>query len=498
MANQLKQQPRLSQQLVMTQQLQQAIKLLQYSRQELAAELRQALDQNPMLEEAPPPEPPRELAAEEETYAEAPSETSPEGAAAAHEATPQEQAAELDWRDYLESHPQTGLSAAQAQSAAIALDERATRRATLQEHLRAQLQPAALSPEQQRATACILGNLDDDGYLRCGVDEVAQQADADLPAAQAALQRVQALDPAGVAARDLRECLLLQLQAGGARAKLPENADIPLMRALVETQLQNLQRRDMRAAARALRRRPREVAAAAAALTALEPRPARAYGGDEAVYVAPDVYVYALDGAFHIELNEDELPQLQLNRAYLGAFPQKRRLDSRAQREAREYMEEKARAAKWLIKSVHQRRRTVYKVMASIVRRQRAFFQSGVSALTPLSLREVAADIGMHESTVSRVTTNKYAQTPQGLFELKYFFSAGVNRGGEEGGQMASTGVKAHIRAILAAENPRKPHSDQRIVALLRGRNIKIARRTVAKYREALRVQSSVKRKRVG
>ncbi len=235
-----------------------------------------------------------------------------------------------------------------------------------------------------------------------------------------------------------------------------------------------------------------EVAAAANLIAQLEPRPGRAFGGDEPIYITPDIYVHRVNDELHIVLNEDGLPRLRINNLYREVLAR----DREVAKDTRDYVQEKVRSAMWLIKSIHQRQRTIYKVMQSIIKNQREFFDHGIAHLKPLNLRDVADDIGMHESTVSRVTTNKYAHTPQGIFELKYFFNSSINR--VDGEAVASASVKDKIRRIIAAEDSRRPLSDQRIAQMLKNGNIDIARRTVTKYRESLKILSSTKRREVG
>lgn len=477
MAVELKQQLRLSQQLVMTPQLQQAIKLLQLSRLEMLAAVQDELEQNPLLEEAP-------------DFEDAPGET--EGAARDGSSEMRDGDAEaaefagLDWRDTWDAPP-AGSSVVRDSDAGERAEPQSARRETLQEHLHWQLRFAAETPELRLAAACIVGNLDGDGYLRTPLAEIAAQCGAAPQPIEAALRCVQGLDPPGVAARDLRECLLLQLGAGAVAGP---GAD--LARRIVERHLDELQRRDLRGIERQTGAAPEAVAEAARLIAGLEPRPARGFGGDEPIYIVPDVSVHRIGGEFHVALEADGLPRLRVSRLYRNLLSGAQA----AERETREYVQEKMRAALWLIRSIHQRQRTIYRVMESIVRHQRPFFEHGPAQLRPLKLRDVAEDIGMHESTVSRVTTSKYASTPQGIFELKYFFNSRINR--VDGEAIASEGVKEHIRRIITGEDARRPLSDQRIAEALRSRNIAIARRTVTKYREAMKILSSTRRRRVG
>jgi RNA polymerase sigma-54 factor len=486
-AIEIKQQLRLSQQLVMTPQLQQAIKLLQLSRLELVNVIQTELQENPVLEDtldqeedapAPVERPALEMEAPESqqpTLADTPAEREPSDA---------EKVADVDWQNYMDAYPQTGMAGARDDDERRSLEATLTKRPALPDHLKWQLQLSSFSDAETRAAHVVIGNLDDDGYLRATLEEVAVGADVSLEAAASALEKVQSFDPTGVAARDLRECLLLQVRALGL--------DDPLVTRILENHLDALQRRDLRGIARVLGVSLEEVAAAAKVISGLEPRPGRNFGGDDPIYITPDIYVYKVGDDFHIVLNEDGLPKLRISNVYRDVLQRQ----SGASKDTREYVQEKLRSAVWLIKSIHQRQRTIYKVMQSIIKHQRDFFERGVQYLKPLNLRDVAEDIEMHESTVSRVTTNKYVHTPQGIFELKYFFNSSIKR--FDGDDIASESVKEKIRRIVEAEDPRRPLSDQRIAEMLKVANIDIARRTVTKYREALLILSSTKRRQVG
>jgi RNA polymerase sigma-54 factor len=485
MAIELKQQLKLTQQLVMTPQLQQAIKLLQLSRLELLSTVQQELQENPVLEEGLEAEEdlPQDVSREAEAPETEAAESSPDRGEGM-EASDADKIGDIDWQNYMEAYPQTGLSVVRDDDERRSLEATLTRRPTLQEHLEWQLQLSTFEEEDRRAAQWILGNLDDDGYLVSTAEEIARQSGARPEVVERVLERVQALDPPGVAARDLRECLLLQLRSLGI--------DDPLVTRLVEAHLEALQRRDLRGVARLLGVTIEEVAAAAHVIGQLEPKPGRAYGGDETIYITPDIYVYKIGDDFHIVLNEDGLPKLRINNLYRDVLAK----DKAVAKATREYVQDKVRSAMWLIKSIHQRQRTIYKVMQSVIQHQRDFFERGIAHLRPLNLRDVADDIGMHESTVSRVTTNKYAHTPQGIFELKYFFNSSINR--VDGEAIASESVKEQIRKIIATEDPRRPLSDQRIAEMLKSANIDIARRTVTKYREAMHILSSTMRRQVG
>jgi RNA polymerase sigma-54 factor len=498
MALELKQQVRLSQQLVMTPQLQQAIKLLQLSRMELVDLVQQELQENPVLEEGlevdedragveagAPGESPEAVDATEATAALPDSATAPEDAAGIErEPTDAEKIADVDWQDYLDANPHTGMREAVGPDDRPSIDATYTRRETLPEHLLWQLQLASLPVEQEVAARFIIGNLDERGYLQSAVEEISRQSGVREEVIVEALEAVQEFDPSGVAARDLRECLTIQART--------LEIDDPLVLRILDVQLDALIKRDFRGVARALGATIEEVAAASQVIGRLEPRPGRAFGGDEPVYIVPDIYVYRLGDDFHVVLNDDGLPRLRINALYREVLSK----GNPASRDTKEYVGDKVRSAMWLIKSIHQRQRTIYKVMQSIIRHQREFFERGINYLKPLNLRDVADDIEMHESTVSRVTTNKYANTPQGIFELKYFFNSSISR--VQGDAVASESVKERIRRLITNEDPRRPLSDQRIAEMLRVANIDIARRTVTKYRESMNLLSSTKRRQVG
>ncbi len=551
MAIELKQQLRLSQQLVMTPQLQQAIKLLQLNQLELVGLVEQELQENPVLEEADGEEETpgervdatgedREPGAEDGSFDGANEradgggdgdEGAGDGAGESLAGSEQDELrdlvdatrdpfderglgaeglgvgegvepgtnefdersptdadkiADVEWESYLDSHPMTGLDTRSGgDDERPSLEATYTRRPSLAEHLQWQLQVTELAPGDLEIAGWIIGNIDEQGYLRSTIDEIARQASAEPAAVERVLRAVQSLDPPGVAARDLRECLLLQLdRLGGGDS---------LARRIIELHFEPLQKRDFRGLTKLLGVTIQEIADAVHVIGALEPRPGRGFGGDDPVYITPDIYVYKVGEDFHVLLNEDGLPKLRISSVYRDMLSSGARGDG--QKDTRAYVHEKVRSAMWLIKSIHQRQRTIYKVMQSIIQHQRDFFEHGVAHLKPLNLRDVADDIEMHESTVSRVTTNKYVHTPQGIFELKYFFNSSINR--FDGEALASESVKEKIRKIIESEDPARPMSDQRIAEMLKAANIDIARRTVTKYREAMNILSSTQRREV-
>jgi len=488
MAIELKQQLRLSQSLVMTPQLQQAIKLLQLSQLELVASVQAELEQNPVLEEVAEgdDDPLHDNVAEAaaEAIPEQTTEQEAHSGDGAMEAAA-DRLADIDWQSYAEAYPQTSYAGSGGgEEERRSFEATATKRESLQDHLTWQLQLSTMPEEDQLAASWVIGNLDDNGFLQSPADEIARQSGAPIERVEAAIARIQRLDPPGIAARDLRESLLLQLDALHIKD--------PLVRVLVSEHLQPLQKREFKALMRDTGATIEALAAAAHVIGNLEPRPGRAFGGEDPIYIVPDIYVHKVGDDYHVVLNEDGLPKLKLNALYRDVLAKSRDVA----KDTREYVQERVRSALWLIKSIHQRQRTIYKVMESIVRFQREFFDRGIAYLKPLNLRDVADDIGMHESTVSRVTTNKYCHTPQGIFELKYFFNSSINR--VEGDAIASESVKERIRKLVATEDPKNPLSDQRIAEILKSTNIDIARRTVTKYREAMNILSSTQRRAVG
>jgi RNA polymerase sigma-54 factor len=525
MSIELKQQLKISQQLVMTPQLQQAIKLLQLNQLELVNLVQQELQENPVLEESDMEEETqgeREDATESENSGDPVEEVgilelpvdqqlnSAEGDAGTLDEsgpTDAEKIADVEWEQYLDSHPMTGLDSGGmvGDDDRPSLEATYTRRPSLGEHLESQLQVTDLDEAGHEIAHWIIGNIDDRGFLRSTVEEIARQSGADEANVERVLAAIQRLDPIGVGARDIRECLLLQIDI--------LQIDNPLARVLVDEHVDLLQKRDFRGLTRLTGATIEEVAEAARVVGGLEPRPGRGFGGDGPVYISPDIYVHKIGDDFHVMLNEDGLPKLKINSMYRDVLAKggtsvsddsssvirKVGASERAElgeRDTKNYVHDKVRSAVWLIKSIHQRQRTIYKVMQSIIQYQRDFFELGVAHLKPLNLRDVADDIEMHESTVSRVTTNKYVHTPQGIFELKYFFNSSIGRfdGGEA---LASESVKEKIRKIIGKEDPARPMSDQRIAEMLKAANIDIARRTVTKYREAMNILSSTKRKQV-
>ncbi len=476
----LRQQLKLSQQLVMTPQLQQAIKLLQLSRIELTDMVRQEMEENPVLEEN------LETPDRQDGEARSEGEQAPEPTVqSTSEPTEPEAVAgsqEIDWEKYLENYANQGP--APSGSAKAASDDLPPLEATLgsttslADHLRWQLKMTVVTDEEEAFVDLVVGNLNQDGDLKePPIEELAREAGLQLGDAEEVLRMVQAFDPVGVGSRDLRECLLAQVDA------LELDIDV---REIIDRHLPNLEKRNYPAIARDLEIELEEVYDIAKIISNLEPRPARNFITEEARYITPDVFVHKIGDRYFVIPNDDGMPRLKISNFFRSAMD--------AGPEAKEYVQNKLRSAQWLIRSIDQRRRTIIKVTECIVDKQRDFFERGVHFLKPMILRDVAEAVSMHESTISRVTTAKYVHTPQGIFELKYFFNSSIRRTSEE--DIASESVKNKIQDIVNSEDSKHPLSDQKIVQLLRDGGIVIARRTVAKYREMLGILSSTKRKK--
>jgi RNA polymerase sigma-54 factor len=480
MALELRQQLKLTQQLIMTPQLQMAIKLLQLSRLELVDTIRRELEENPALEEVAEgtgEEPLSEsLEATEMPLSEVPPNPDVPAETKSRE--------EFDWSGFLDDFSTPSRVPVETEDReAPKYEAFITRKESLNDHLLWQFLMTKPSREDEEIASLIIGNLNKDGYLQVSVEEIAAAAAAPPEKVAAVLALLQTFDPIGVCARDLRECLLIQARYLGFEHSI--------ITAILTDHLANLEKKNYKAICKALKINLEEVVSAVAIIKAMEPRPGRQFSDDTPQYIIPDIYVYKMENEFVIVLNDDGMPKLRVNSLFRRSVGRGRRVAG----EAEDYIQDKVRSAAWLIKSIHQRQKTIYRVMESILRYQREFFENGIAHLKPMVLRDVAQDIGMHESTISRVTTNKYAYTPQGIYELKYFFNSSIKR--DEGGAIASASVMEKIRQLIAAEDPKRPHSDDKIAQILKRENIQIARRTVAKYREMMRVLPSNKRKEI-
>jgi RNA polymerase sigma-54 factor len=346
-----------------------------------------------------------------------------------------------------------------------------------------QLNCSAYSEDEKRLGFIIIGNINDEGYLESDIESLAQEAGVSVDSMEDTLILVQSLDPPGVAARNLKECLLLQMRANHLRGTLVEK--------LITNHLESLDERNFPRIAKAEGVEVEAVIDAVRAIREFDPKPGLQFNPEETRYITPDLFIVKIDDNYQVYLNDEGIPRLRINPYYHSILKNK----EEDNKNTREYVENKFRSALWLIKSIEQRRQTMLKVGRSIIKFQREFLDKGINYLKPLILKDVAEDIGMHESTISRVTTNKYIHTPQGLLELKYFFHSSV--GSYLGNDMSSVRVKEMIRKLVKEEDSSKPLTDDQIVKLLQGKDVKIARRTVTKYRKELKISSTSKRKKL-
>src|SRR5215470_2848138 len=496
MAMEMRQELKLSQQLVMTPQLQQAIRLLQLSRMELADLVHEEMLENPILDDEMDLDQERtrdkdEMGSDEQQLhqleasgsTETPIEGSvQDGIAQTEVAGDAAAVSEIDWENYLDNYSMAPAMPAFRNDGEEmpSLEATLTKPPSLHDHLAWQLKMSNLPPDQLEIGMEIIGNIDADGYFKDPpLEELAADLGADPVCCEQVLEKIQSFDPMGVGARSLAECMLIQCIAAGQ--------DDDLCVKMIKSHLGNLEKKNYQAIARDLKQPLEEIYEAAKVIMEFDPRPGREYSLDDPHYITPDVYIHKVGDKYFVVPNDDGLPKLKISGFYKSAMG-----NSAA---SKDYVQDKLRSAQWLIRSIQQRQRTIIRVAESILKFQREFFDKGIAFLKPLILRDVAEDIGMHESTVSRVTTNKYVHTPQGIFELKFFFNSGISR--TNGEDLASQAVKSTIKTLISEEDPRKPFSDQRIVEMLKKHNIDIARRTVAKYREQLGILSSSKRKQV-
>ena len=457
------------QKLILTPSLQQAIKLLPMTTLELAELLNQEVVENPLLEEVP---------TEEQT---------PEAAAAEAEKKPEKEKDEswddADYEYFFGEYLDEGYRPRQPQEVKELppIENTLSSKSSLADHLMWQLNLQTSDAALREIGAAIVGNIDDDGYLVASVDEIASLGSWDITDVERALDHVQHFDPIGVGARDLQECLLLQLRHMGLAGTPAE--------VLVRDHLRSLQNSRIPELAKQLGIEAEDIKTHIEFIKHLDPKPGSRYTPTESQYVIPDVYIIKTDEGYRAVLNEDGLPQLRISPVY------RRLLDKGGETsdETRAYVKDKFRSALWLLKSVDQRQKTIIKVATSIINFQNAFLDQGIEHLRPLVLRDVANDIGMHESTVSRVVNNKYMHTPQGVYEMKYFFHSGINS--SFGESVSSVTIKQRIKKIVEAEDQRRPLSDSKIMNILQKEGLALARRTIAKYREELRIPTSNQRK---
>jgi RNA polymerase sigma-54 factor len=473
---------KLSQKLIMTPSLQQAIKLLQLSKLELQEVLNQELLENPLLDESAEEAKPEDTA--EETKAENESEEAKK--TEVKEEKEKDSFDEIDYDAYFQDYIEYGYNprGMGEEHEEFPIENTLTRPPNLSDHLTWQLSMSDASPRTKEIAQFIIGNIDEDGYLRASVEETMTSGGYATEEVEIAVAAVQSLDPIGVGARDLRECLLLQLRF--------LEVDAPLVEVIVRDHWDEFMQRKFVSLSKTLGIDMKSLENIVEIIKHLDPKPGRKYSNERAIYVEPDVYVHKVGDEYVIVLNEDGMPKLRINSGYRSMLNS---MDSKQDGETVNYIKDKIRSAVWLIKSLDQRQRTIYKVAESIVKHQREFLEKGIDFLRPLVLRDVADDIQMHESTVSRVVSNKYMHTPRGLFLMKYFFHSGIDS--DTGEDISSLTVKKKIQSFIENEDPRKPLSDSKIMKILNDEGINIARRTVAKYRDELNIPSSTDRKQI-
>ena len=463
--------------LIMTPRLQQALKLLQVPTLELQQILKQEIMQNPLLEEVDESVDSEDLAKED----------SPEEAANEEAEDPAEEDP-IDWSEYMQDGAFDRAYVLPGEQAAAFLEKVQVTRTSLAESLLEQLHFLNLGSVRMQLAEFLVGSLDDRGYLATPLEDVSHATGQAVEECEKVLTLIQALEPVGVGARDLRECLLIQLEARGEKDTLAWR--------IIHDHFDNLVNRRFPEIARQLKCRPEEVQAAADVVATLNPKPRLQVSSEDPKYVTPDLIVERVDEEYVVLLNDRHLPRLRISSAYEGVLKDKKKSEcTEGEAKTREYIHSKLNSAKWLIQTIEQRRRTMIKVMTSIIREQREFFDKGIAFLRPLTLQQVARQIDMHESTVSRVCSGKYVQTPRGVFELKFFFSSGLET--DDGEDVSARTARDIIKTLIDEEDKRDPLSDDKIAKLLHDRGLKIARRTVAKYREQLSILPARFRRRV-
>jgi RNA polymerase sigma-54 factor len=487
------------QQLVMTPKLQQALKLLQMPAIELQQMLKQEIMENPLLEEVEDYE---EVVEETEESAEAGAENPTDGdgaapeapaAEAAPEAAPEEEveakpdggeagAETVDWDEYFNEGFDLGNSGQEEEHKEEFFEKVPVAKQSFTDTLMGQLRIITDDPVVLAIGDYLIGSLDGSGYLTCDLAEVANTVGVSIEQVDRVLEMIQAFDPPGVGARNLQECLLLQLRYRGL-------ADSPAA-TIVRDHFDEFKQKKYVEIARKLRVSVQDVQEQCKLISTLDPKPGLEVVAEDPKYVIPDLIVETVDGKYVVYLNDRNIPRLRVSQHYHDELMREVRDGDSA---ARDFINARLKSAKWLIQTIEQRRRTMVKVMECIVRKQREFFDKGTAFLRPLTLQQVASEINMHESTVSRVTTNKYVQTPRGVFELKFFFSSSL--GTQDGGEVSAKSAKDKIRRIIEAEAERAPLSDQKIADMLKKDGLNIARRTVAKYREQLNILPARMRK---
>ncbi|HCQ0642880.1 TPA: RNA polymerase factor sigma-54 [Escherichia coli] len=469
---------RLSQQLAMTPQLQQAIRLLQLSTLELQQELQQALESNPLLEQIDTHE-------EIDTRETQDSETLDTADALEQKEMPEELPLDASWDTIYTAGTPSGTSGDYIDDELPVYQGETTQ--TLQDYLMWQVELTPFSDTDRAIATSIVDAVDDTGYLTVPLEDILESMgdeESDIDEVEAVLKRIQRFDPVGVAAKDLRDCLLIQLSQFDKTTPWLEEA-----RLIISDHLDLLANHDFRTLMRVTRLKEDVLKEAVNLIQSLDPRPGQSIQTGEPEYVIPDVLVRKHNGHWTVELNSDSIPRLQINQHY-ASMCNNARNDGDSQ-----FIRSNLQDAKWLIKSLESRNDTLLRVSRCIVEQQQAFFEQGEEYMKPMVLADIAQAVEMHESTISRVTTQKYLHSPRGIFELKYFFSSHVNT--EGGGEASSTAIRALVKKLIAAENPAKPLSDSKLTSLLSEQGIMVARRTVAKYRESLSIPPSNQRKQL-
>ncbi|HBD1371718.1 TPA: RNA polymerase factor sigma-54 [Escherichia coli] len=469
---------RLSQQLAMTPQLQQAIRLLQLSTLELQQELQQALESNPLLEQIDTHE-------EIDTRETQDSETLDTADALEQKEMPEELPLDASWDTIYTAGTPSGTSGDYIDDELPIYQGETTQ--TLQDYLMWQVELTPFSDTDRAIATSIVDAVDDTGYLTVPLEDILESMgdeEIDIDEVEAVLKRIQRFDPVGVAAKDLRDCLLIQLSQFDKTTPWLEEA-----RLIISDHLDLLANHDFRTLMRVTRLKEDVLKEAVNLIQSLNPRPGQSIQTGEPEYVIPDVLVRKHNGHWTVELNSDSIPRLQINQHY-ASMCNNARNDGDSQ-----FIRSNLQDAKWLIKSLESRNDTLLRVSRCIVEQQQAFFEQGEEYMKPMVLADIAQAVEMHESTISRVTTQKYLHSPRGIFELKYFFSSHVNT--EGGGEASSTAIRALVKKLIAAENPAKPLSDSKLTSLLSEQGIMVARRTVAKYRESLSIPPSNQRKQL-
>ncbi|HCS6201508.1 TPA: RNA polymerase factor sigma-54 [Escherichia coli] len=469
---------RLSQQLAMTPQLQQAIRLLQLSTLELQQELQQALESNPLLEQIDTHE-------EIDTRETQDSETLGTADALEQKEMPEELPLDASWDTIYTAGTPSGTSGDYIDDELPVYQGETTQ--TLQDYLMWQVELTPFSDTDRAIATSIVDAVDETGYLTVPLEDILESIgdeEIDIDEVEAVLKRIQRFDPVGVAAKDLRDCLLIQLSQFDKTTPWLEEA-----RLIISDHLDLLANHDFRTLMRVTRLKEDVLKEAVNLIQSLDPRPGQSIQTGEPEYVIPDVLVRKHNGHWTVELNSDSIPRLQINQHY-ASMCNNARNDGDSQ-----FIRSNLQDAKWLIKSLESRNDTLLRVSRCIVEQQQAFFEQGEEYMKPMVLADIAQAVEMHESTISRVTTQKYLHSPRGIFELKYFFSSHVNT--EGGGEASSTAIRALVKKLIAAENPAKPLSDSKLTSLLSEQGIMVARRTVAKYRESLSIPPSNQRKQL-